>query len=334
MRLLKVGVEYECSTSGLALPAVCKDLLLEKIHHDLESYFLKRNIPVTEGINAYLKDNACLLNSWVIEMNLEHTASLTIDEESGGSVPEPESGSFSSEIASEITNALIDEYYDRWVNCPISALNGLTPKQACRNSEGRKFLKEMLHELEQVEIERKRNGEPFYDFRKVWQKLGLSREKTNKYGTTLYLVNNEYGTDNWSRQDEYQRPYPSYAQVALQVLEDLTTQGYNRIQLNSALRLWHDFFWTERPAIRKSNVWVATIIYTMARLELNRKVNQHELAERYGIAPSTISSNFRKLCLTLELLDFDHRYPIHKTAIPDFNVHYSMFVRMWKNLNF
>ncbi|HAU31911.1 MAG: SEC-C motif domain protein [Desulfotomaculum sp. 46_296] len=334
MRVLKVGDEYEFSTSGLALPAACKDLLLERIKNDLELYCSKKNIPVLdEGINTYLKDNACLLNSWVIEMNLNYPASFTIDEESDKGIQEPEKESFSSEIAREITNVLFDEYYDRWINCPISALNGLTPKQACRSSEGRKFLKEMLHELEQVEIERECNGEPSYDFRKVWQKLGLAREKPNKCGATLYLVKNESDTVNlYHNPGNYQWPYPNYAQVALKVLEDLTTRGCSRNQLNSALRLWHDFCWTERPAIRKSNVWVATIIYAMARLELDRKVNRQKLAERYGIAPSTISSNFRKLCLTLELPDFDNHYSTHKPAIPDLNVDYSLLARIWKNI--
>lgn len=333
MRVLKVGDEYEFSTSGLALPATCKDLLLERIKKDLELYCAKRNIPVPEGVNAYLKDNACLLNSWVIEMNLNYPVPFATDEESDRGIADSESGSFSSEIAREITNVLLDEYYDHWVDCPISALNGLTPRQACRSSEGRKFLKEMLHELEQVEIERESNGEPSYDFRKVWQKLGLAKEETNKCGTSLCLVKNDSDMVNWRQNPgDYQWPYPSYAQVALQVLEDLTMRGCNRNQLNSALRLWHDFCWTERPAIRKSNVWVATIIYAMARLELDHKLKQQELAERYGIAPSTISSNFRKLCLTLELLDFDHRYSTHKPAIPDLNVDYSLLARIWRNL--
>ncbi|MFA5385228.1 MAG: hypothetical protein WC364_11300 [Eubacteriales bacterium] len=333
IRVLKIGNEYEFSTSGLVLPAACKDLFLKKIKNDLELYCSKKNITVSEGTNTYLRDNACLLNSWVIGMNFNYPASITIDEESDKGLPEPEKESFSSEIAREITNFLLDDYYDRWVNCPISALNGLTPRQACRSSEGRRFLKEVLHELEQVEIERERNGEPSYDFRKVWQKLGLSREKTDQCGTRLYLVKNESDTVNWSQNPgDYQWPYPSYAQVALQVLEDLTTRGCGRNQLNSALRLWHDFCWTERPAIRKSNVWVATIIYAMARFGLDHKVNQQELAERYGIAPSTISSNFRRLCLALELPDYDHRYSTHQPAIPDLNVDYSLLARIWKNI--
>jgi len=333
MRVLKVGDEYEFSTSGMALPSICKDLLLGKIRNDLELYCIKRNIPVAEGANQYLRDNACLLNSWVIEINLNNPDPFTTDEESDKDIP-TDKESFSSEIAREITNVLFDDYYDRWVNCPISALNGLTPKQACRSSEGRKFLKEMLYELEQVEIERECNGEPSYDFSKVWQRLGLPREKTDNCDTRLSLVKNEPGTVNNWRQNpgDYQWPYPSYAQVALQVLEDLTTRGCSQNQLNSALRLWHDFCWTEHPTIRKANVWVATIIYAMARLELDRKVNRQELAERYGIAPSTISSNFRKLCLTLELPDYDHRYSAHKPAIPDLNVDYSLLARIWKTI--
>ncbi len=332
MRVLKVGNEYEFSTSGLTLPAFCRDLLLEKINNDLESYCSKKSIPVSEGINIYLKDNACLLNSWVIEMNLNYPAPIPIDGKSSKGITESEEESLSSEIAREITNILLDEYYDRWVDCPISALNGLTPRQACRTSEGRKFLKEILYELEQIELERECNGEPYYDFHKVWKKLGLSRGKTSNHGTSLYLVKNESDIADWRQNHTAcQWPYPSYAQVALQVLEDLSTRGCSRNQLNSALRLWHDFCWTERPAIRKSNVWVATIIYTMARLELDRKVNQQELAEKYGIASSTISSNFRRLCLTLELLDYDHRYSTHKPAVPDLNVDYSLLARIWKN---
>jgi len=326
MRVLKVGEAYEFSTSGLALPAPCKEVLLERVQDDLKAYCRERGISIREGVNSYLKNRACLLNTWVIEMDLSYTLPNMVSNNRKDCTPVKLDGDLvSDQIAREITNVFLDDYYDRWLDHPLSALNGLTPRQACRSIEGRERLKEMLRELEQVEIEREYNGEPAYDFQKAWRKLGLTRGRISKREATLSLMKNEVP-------DDYQWPFPGCLMVARQVLEDLKLRGHNRQQLGSALRLWHDYCWLGRPSFRKSAVWVASVIYTMARLELDRKVNQHDLAARYDVAPSSISLNFRNLCRTLGLVAFDRRYSTHRPVFPGLDGDYPLLDRIWKKL--
>lgn len=326
MRVLKVGEAYEFSTSGLALPAPCRDVLLERVQGDLKTYCRERGTSIREGVNSYLKIRAYLLNAWVIEMGLSYILPDMISNDSEDYTPvKPDYDPVPDQIARELTNVFLDDYYDRWLDHPLSVLNGLTPRQACRSTEGKERLKEMLRELEQVEIEREYNSEPAYDFQKVWRELGLARGRIGKGGATLSLVKNEVP-------DDYQWPFPGCLQVARQVMEDLKLKGCSHQQLGSALRLWHDYCWLGRPSFRKSAVWVASVIYTMARLELDRKVNQHDLAARYGVASSSISLNFRNLCRTLGLVAFDHRYSTHRPVFPGPNRDYPLLDRIWKKL--
>jgi hypothetical protein len=326
MRVLKVGETYEFSTSGLAIPASCREALLERIRDDLKTYCRERGISIREGVNSYLKSRACLLNTWVIEMGLSYILPDMVSNNRKDCTPVKLDGDLvSDQITHKITNDFLDDYYDCWLDHPQSVFNGLTPRQACRSIEGKERLKEMLRELEQTEIEREHNGEPAYDFQKVWRKLGLTSGRINKREATLSLVKNEVP-------DDYQWPFPGCLMVARQVQEDLKLRGYNRQQKGSALRLWHDYCWLERPSFRKSAVWVATVIYAMARLELDRKVNQHDLAARYGVAPSSISLNFRNLCRTLGLVAFDRQYSTHRPVFPGPDGDYPLLDRIWKKL--
>lgn len=246
IRVLKVGEAYEFSTSGLALPASCKDILFKRVQGDLKKYCRKKRISIREGVNSYLKSRACLLNAWVIEMGLNY-------------------------ILPDMVSNEREEY------APVKPVYDPVPDQ-------------------------------------------IARELTN-----VFLVQNEVP-------DDYQWPFPGCLMVARQVLEDLKQKGYSHQQLSSALRLWHDYCWLERPSFRKSAIWVASVIYTMARLELDRKVNQHDLATRYGVASSSISLNFRNLCRTLGLVAFDRRYSTHRPVFPGPDRDYPLLDRIWKKL--
>jgi hypothetical protein len=72
--------------------------------------------------------------------------------------------------------------------------------------------------------------------------------------------------------------------------------------------MWQDFYILAKPSFRKISGWVASVIYTIARLDYDKRINQQELAKKYGIAVSTISTNFQSLCRTLKLEMFDRRY--------------------------
>jgi len=81
-------------------------------------------------------------------------------------------GKFSPKVKSDIDTA-IDEYYDDWINKPLNALQGKTPKEAMETKEGRERLNSILEELETLYEHAKKHGEPYYDVLKLRKKLRL-----------------------------------------------------------------------------------------------------------------------------------------------------------------
>lgn len=244
MRVLKVGDRHEFSASGLALPGFCKDVLLARIEEVWGAFCRKRKLSPKEGLDLFLKENACLLNAWVIELGINYLFPRLVHDQSEDV----------QEIAREIVNTFLDEY---------SGKNQEHPRSARQN---------------------------------------------------------------------YSWPTPEWAQVADQVSEDLKGRGYNRRQIDAAVRLWYDYCLLTHPSFRKAAVWVASVVYTMARLEFDKKVNQHVLAEKYGVAASTISANFRSLCRTLELVAFDRRYSTRRPVLSGLYEDYPLLARILKNL--
>jgi hypothetical protein len=67
----------------------------------------------------------------------------------------------------------LDDYYSGWIDQPLQALNGKTPRQAAKTSEGRKDLHLVLNELENIYKHAKMSGEPYFDLNKIRKKLKL-----------------------------------------------------------------------------------------------------------------------------------------------------------------
>jgi tetratricopeptide (TPR) repeat protein len=57
----------------------------------------------------------------------------------------------------------MSEWAARWVDEKIPALDGKTPREAVKNSEGRKKVEELLKDFENMEERKKRDGEPYID---------------------------------------------------------------------------------------------------------------------------------------------------------------------------
>ena len=68
---------------------------------------------------------------------------------------------------------ILDEYYDQWIDEPISALDGKSPREALRTKQGRSQLLSVLSELERLYQNSKKIGEPYYDIKKLRNKLKL-----------------------------------------------------------------------------------------------------------------------------------------------------------------
>lgn len=69
MRVLPVGVENEFSTSGLALPNDCKNILLKKLFSDALRFWENKNC--LEDWNVYLRERSHVINSMVMQVTME-----------------------------------------------------------------------------------------------------------------------------------------------------------------------------------------------------------------------------------------------------------------------
>jgi hypothetical protein len=70
-------------------------------------------------------------------------------------------------------DTILDEHYDGWIDKPLNALQGKTPREASETKHGRETLNSILNELESLYEHAKERGEPHYDIRRLRKKLKL-----------------------------------------------------------------------------------------------------------------------------------------------------------------
>ncbi|MFQ6777519.1 hypothetical protein V6Z69_20165 [Cereibacter sphaeroides] len=85
------------------------------------------------------------------------------------------------EIPPEIARQIMQEHFDRHYRAtfdqPIPALGGKTPRQAVRSAAGRKKVVEWLKLLENNSAKAERTPMAEYDFRWMWEELGVLEER-------------------------------------------------------------------------------------------------------------------------------------------------------------
>lgn len=107
-------------------------------------------------------------------------------------------------------------------------------------------------------------------------------------------------------------PTPDAA-IQSAVRKSLRSAGMHDSLVDRALRLWSDLRLVarrERDPV-PSNAWIAAIEYALARID-GRPLSQKELAQRYSIHPSTLSTRFQTLRALLHLTPRDERYATAK----------------------
>ncbi len=80
------------------------------------------------------------------------------------------------EVAQAVQRFL-NNYYRRWVDEPLPALGGDTPREACRTREGRSQVLEILKLLENLEEKKRRAGKPYIEVSMIRRELGLPEEE-------------------------------------------------------------------------------------------------------------------------------------------------------------
>jgi hypothetical protein len=236
MRVLKVGDEYEFSTSGLALPGFCRQLLMKNLHDDFSRYCSRKGKTQQEAWQLYLKERSHMINGWVMEIGIN------------ASLPHPVN------TAKAPSGAVIRNISDKRI------------KEKVTGDVAKKITDDSQDELKDDAL-----------------------------------------TLEWLQ--------PTHRRVAGSVSEYLGKMGYDRKQVEGAIRLWHDYCRLKNPNPRKESVWTATVAYAMGRMEFNGAVSQQELAHYFGVSASTISGNFRTICDALGLMAYDQRYSTQKSPL-------------------
>ncbi|MGA2742320.1 MAG: hypothetical protein ABSG65_33390, partial [Bryobacteraceae bacterium] len=68
---------------------------------------------------------------------------------------------------------MLAEHYERWVDMPVPALNGKTPREAAANPESRTQLGALLKMMQNGEEHKRRDGFAWFDVSKLKAELGI-----------------------------------------------------------------------------------------------------------------------------------------------------------------
>lgn len=314
MRVLKVGNEFEFSTSGLALPAHCQEPMLKWLRCDREEFQKGKK---AGDWGRYLRERAHLINARVLEFNLFNSNSDVNSPEDEGpgyrSIFPIESFKETLQVFRNTESvSIIRELKDSsgaTRQCTAALLSPLYLK----NESGRNQ-KTGVNGLRQV-IGHLILTPRFMIITAVSQGLLKECERIASVMLSCHVpASRRPGVQgcNCTDGEAFLWLKPGYAAVAGSVREGLEKLGYDPVQQKGAVKLWYDYCSKERPAIRKEAVWAATVIYAFTRVEVEEGLKQQELAWRYGVASSTISSKFRLLCSSLQLIAYDNRYSTKK----------------------
>ncbi len=322
IRVLKVGSEYEFSTTGLALPGDLKEHVLNRICRDRQEYLRSTG---SRSWASYLRERSHVLNAWVMETGLSP--------QKDGEPKKP------GEILKCIDVLPVKDgeaLFNEIDNSPFFRKTGeLIGKNGMCFQVSAAVLGDCWLCTERAGGEQPAESAGSCGIRAVLGHVLVSQKFAVVSSTTPRLLEKckeilseviEYasGTGNntaeaedvlYQEKDEYVWSEPGYAVVAGKIRDGLEALGYSRKQQKGALKLWYDYCSKAKPSIRKAAVWTATVIYAFARLEMEKKLNQQDLAGRYGVSSSAISSNYRQICEALGLVAYDRRYSTKKPRI-------------------
>jgi len=333
IRVLKVGREYEFSTSGLALRDGCKEPVLKWLRRNRQEYVKQKGRKTeTRSWATYLKEKAHIVNARVMELgfsdartgekpagkdmlaarsilpitgwqsimqSINHSASFRVVREL-----RDKSGAFRQAVA-----AILGEPRRR-AEVKVREKDDENGMTSGSREAGLRSVHGLMVLTPQFIIINASNPELVFKCREFVLSCFKAEIKENDErdrDRDRDRIRNSKG-----EKESYSWPEPGYAAVAGSVRDGLESLGYNPKQQKGALKLWFDYCSKERPSIRKAEVWTAVVIYTFTRLEMEDKVKQNDLAGRYGVSSATISSRFRLFCRSLNLVTYDHRYATRK----------------------
>ena len=85
----------------------------------------------------------------------------------------PEGSRVPPEVEREVVQKWLTEHYRKWLDMPLPALDGKTPREAVATSKGRAQVVDLLKLLENGEEHKRRDGLAWYDVSKLKAELGV-----------------------------------------------------------------------------------------------------------------------------------------------------------------
>jgi hypothetical protein len=85
----------------------------------------------------------------------------------------PKPSSLPPEVERELVEKVLAEHYRKWLDMPLPALEGKTPREAVKTAKGRAQVADLLKMLENGEEYRRRDGLASYDVSKLKKELGV-----------------------------------------------------------------------------------------------------------------------------------------------------------------
>lgn len=89
--------------------------------------------------------------------------------------PAREADEIPPEVAAQVVHGFYERHYRGWVDTPLPALRGKTPREAAGSKTGRPKVVALLKDLESHAARDRLAGRPAYDFGWMWAELGLDR---------------------------------------------------------------------------------------------------------------------------------------------------------------
>lgn len=164
------------------------------------------------------------------------------------------------------------EHYASWPDTPKAVLRGDTPRSAAATVSGKKFVGELLKDLEYHEDLKRRAGLAWVDV-----------EKLCRGPLAGVLEADEAPADAFEAKAR---------EVEAALGHGMRQDGYSAEQLFVAAKMWHDFARAEKPRIRRAASWAAGVEYAAAA-EQKEPVTQASIAAKYDVSVSTVGEKSR-----------------------------------------
>jgi len=79
------------------------------------------------------------------------------------------------EVEAHMLGKVLHRHFTEWLDQPVPALDGRTPRAAARDAQLRPKLIQLLREMENHQDHARREGRAWYDIGWMWKELGIVR---------------------------------------------------------------------------------------------------------------------------------------------------------------